>query len=320
MFTIVAAAAASTAGTLRAQQPSGPAISAAAITANVARIRAGNRSGFGFIVGLDTRRLIVATALHTIDGPGGDAPELCFPHAGETCAAGRVLYVADAIGTMPSLDLAFLSVPYPPGLAWRPDVEASRSGIGAAVRSIGRGAEWFVPDAPGRITHRDPEWVRYAGLSLSQGVSGAPIVADDGIVAMHVQSFGETDGARGIALAAIRRRLDHHAAGRWALVPPADCAGDAVHRGTLTGRAITVRFAGSAPGAALGAAARLTCLGARVLLDPVWDEAAWPGAGITYRSGDVRLMRTIQSVLAPFGRLGARLGAPGSGDAEVRVR
>lgn len=302
-------------------QDTGDVSFAASITANVARIRAGDRTGFGFIVGLGPRQLLVATALHAVDGPGGDTPEICFPHREITCATGSIVYVADAIGNLPALDLAILSVAYPEGLAWRPDVDGERAQAGTGVRSIGRGADWFVPDQPGSVSGADTEsrMVRYTGLSTAEGVSGAPIVAGQGIVAMHVQSLGEIDGAQGIGIAAIRERLEEQVRVPWILVPRADCSAQEVHRRALSGRTITLRFDAGLPRVAMEAAARLGCLGAGVALEPVWEAADWPGAGITYRTGHVRLMRTLQTVLASFGRLEGRLGEPG-GDIEVRIR
>lgn len=294
---------------------------ATTIIANVARIRAGDRTGFGFIVGLGERQLVLATAFHTLEGPGGDEPTICFPHHGETCATGSIYYVADAIGVLPRLDLAFLTVPYPEGLAWRPDAMAKLVEIGTDIRSVGRGRDWYVPAQPGRVSDSDraTRLVHYTGLSVAEGVSGAPIVSENGIIAMHVQSLGGEDGAQGIELAAIRERLVTQARGQWILVPRADCQQLALHRSALSGRAITVHFDAGSPDAAMQATARLHCLGASVTLSPVWDASEWPGERITYSSGDVRLMRSLQSALAAFGRLQASLGEP-VGDAELWIR
>jgi hypothetical protein len=59
----------------------------------------------------------------------------------------------------------------------------------------------------------------------------------------------------------------------------------------------------NAPEAAILATARLHCLGSRVTLRPVWESSAWPGESIHYRSGDLRIGRTAQIVLASFGRI-----------------
>jgi hypothetical protein len=291
-----------------------------ALVPNVAHVRAGDRTGFGFIVGLGDGQLVIATALHTLEGEGGDAPTICFPHRGETCSSGSILYIADAIGGLPALDLVFLTVPYPHGLSWRPDVMAESARLGVTVWSVGRGREWFVPEEPGTVTGMDrpKQLVMYKGLSVAEGVSGAPIVSDEGIVSMHVQSLGD-DGAQGIELSAIRERLVDHARGRWILVPRADCQQFSMHRAALGGSAITLHFDADVFDAAMQATARLHCLGMRVTLRPVWDRGEWPGDRIIYRSGDVRLMRSLQSVLASFGRLDAVLGQP-AGAGEVWIR
>lgn len=289
--------------------------------ANVVRVRMGDRTGFGFIVGLGERQLVVATALHTLDDGGDAEPVICFPHRGETCAAGSILYIADAIGSLPALDLAFLTVSYPEGLAWRPDVEAQRVEPGMAVRSIGRGRDWYIPDQPGRTSSVDREsrLIRYEGLSVVEGVSGAPIVSENGIVAMHVQGLGDADGGQGIDVRAIRERLVEQARGRWILVSRADCRQFISHRSVLGGLTITLHFDASAPDAAMQATALLHCLGARVALEPDWDAGAWPGNRIMYRSGGVRLMRSIQTVLASAGRLEGVLGDP-TGEIELWIR
>lgn len=288
---------------------------------NVASIRAGNATGFGFIVGLGARELVVATALHTLQVSAIDTPTICFPLHGETCARGRLISIADAVGNQPALDLAFLTVPYPDGLPWRPDVLAASFAAGTEVRSIGRALEWYVPDQPGRVVGRDAatRTVRYQGLTVAEGVSGAPIVSAEGIVAMHTQSLGGEEGAFGIDIAAVRERLTEQARRHWILVEQPDCSTHDAHRGALAGRDIVMHFDASSPDGAMQAVARLNCLGARVLLEPAWDSGSWPGESITYRSGDLRIGRTIQTILASFGRIDTQLGQP-AGDIEIWMR
>jgi hypothetical protein len=303
-----------------AQAP-GPARFAESVVANVVRIQAGDRAGFGFIVGLERERLIIATALHTLKGAGDAAPLVCLAPRGDSCAEGSLLYIADAVGNLPALDLAFLTVPYPDDLAWRPDAMAASAPAGTPVRSIGRGRTWYVPETAGRVEGEDAETrlVRYTALTLAQGVSGAPIVSEDGIIAMHVQSQGDDQGAQGIAIDAIRERLTTQARGRWVLLPRAECEASAVHRGAIAGRTIVLHFSGADPDQGLRATSLLHCLGATVLLRPVWDSGDWPGGRVVYGSGAVRLVRALQSALASVGRLDTVLGAP-RGDAELWIR
>lgn len=290
---------------------------------NVVRVVARQGTGFGFIVGIDERALLIATAEHTLAG-GETAPAICFHGRPEPCPTGAVAWVDDAVAGEPDLDLALIVVAYPDGLAWRPDAMAAAPAAGEPAWLIGRDAEWFVPDVPGRVLARDDSGtLRYTGLPVAAGTSGAPIVTTAGIVAMHASSEGGDGPARGVALADIRDRVRQRARerlrARWVLVPRQECAAQAAHRPVLAGRSIAVHFDWARPDAALAAMSTLHCLGARTVPRPVWDAAARAGDGVTYRSGDLRLARALQTVLAPAGRLDAHLGEP-AGDAEVWIR
>ncbi len=278
---------------------------------NTVRVEAGGRTGFGFIVGLQGANVLIATAWHTLDGVDGD-PSICFAHRPTDCARGQIVHVADAIGALPALDLAIVSAAYPAGLAWRPDAQATKQ-RGEDVWFIGRSREWYLPDHPGRITSDvfERRLLEYRGLDVAEGVSGAPIVTRSGIVAMHVESEGET--ARGIAIDAIRERVVEHVRAHWALVPRPQCDERRAQRAALEGRDVAVFFDPARPAAALDAAALLLCVGARVMLQPA---AEWTGVGITYPRGELLSARAIQSTLAPLGRLDTALGST----FEVRVR
>jgi hypothetical protein len=291
----------------------------ASLKGNVVRVVAGGETGFGFIVGLGAGKLLIATAEHTL--AGGDAsPRICFLDHPEPCPTGSVVYVDDPVPGQPDLDLALIEVAYPAGLVWRPDVMATDPTAGQPVWFIGRDQDWYIPDAPGRIVAReDTGTVRYAGLALAQGVSGAPIVTEAGIVAMHTDSEGEAGQAWGVALDEIRMRVVQRLRGTWALVPRGRCEAQGAYRGVLAGRWFTVHFDGSRPQAALDAMARLRCLGAGTLPRPAWSAAAWTGDGIVYGSGDLRTARTLQAVLAPLGRFDTHLGQP-EGEAELWIR
>lgn len=284
---------------------------------NVVRVEAGGQVGFGFIVGIEPRKLLIATAEHTVDGTG--PPRVCFLDRTPPCPTGSVVYRDDPVLGQADLDLAFIEVEYPEGLVWRPDVMAAEPRPNDPAWFIGRELEWYIPTAAGSIVERqDTGTVTYRGLSVAQGVSGAPIITAAGIVAMHVKSEGGDGPARGVALGAIRNRLEERLRRRWVLVPQAECAGQDVHRRVLAGRTVVVHFDGNRPAAALDAMARLHCLGAWPLPRPVWSASEWQ-EGILYRSGDLRTARTLQTVLAPVGRLDTRLGEPES-DAELWIR
>ncbi|HEX6048356.1 MAG TPA: hypothetical protein VFZ21_03785 [Gemmatimonadaceae bacterium] len=289
------------------------------LKANVVRVIAKEGMGFGFVTAIGDRTLLIATAEHTLSG--GDAePMVCFLGMSEPCPTGSVIYVDDPVPGRPDLDLALIEAPYPEGLVWRPDAMPPAPAPNDAAWFIGRDQDWFIPGTPGRIVALgDTGTVTYADLPLAEGVSGAPIVTSGGILAMHVNSDGSGAHARGVALGEIRSRVADRRQWHWLLVPRRECLGDDANRRALGGRTVVVHFDWTRPGNALAAMATLHCLGARTIPAPVWTTAGWTGDGITYRSGDLRTARALQTVLAPQGRLEARLGTP-TRDAEVWIR
>ena len=282
--------------------------------ANVVRVEAGGRLGFGFLVGFYRGDLLVATAWHTLDGPGGTEPEICFFHAPDVCSQGTVVHVADRVGAEPALDLVLLTVAAPEGLAWRPGVLAPSPSPGDAVWFIGRNREWYIPPDAGRLGETDEprRLVGYTGLPVARGVSGGPILTADGIVAMHVQSEGVGDAAWGVGIDAIRVRVEDHLRGHWILQPSDACSGRSSGRLSVQGRRATVYVDATRPAAAIEAMIRLRCAGARVLPVAVAD-GGWPGNRIAYGRGELRLVRAVQGILAPMGRLDTELDLEQSG-------
>ena len=284
----------------------------ASLKPNVARLEADGRSGFGFIVGIGQRELIVATAWHTLEGPEGSPPTrdptVCFeePHG---CAQGELLYVADPIGSEPALDLAFVSAPHPERLEWRPDALGGSSSAGNPVWVIGRASEWYIPRSPGRVVASDPGSlvIQYERLEVAEGVSGAPVVGLRGIVGLHFESAGENSIASGIEIAAVRGRMGNVVGRTWILVPPAECTDHGAEARVLQGRSVAVRFDPNRISAGLEAMALLNCVGARALPRPVWDDEPTTDNLVTYGGGDLRAARALQSLLAPLGRLDTAL-------------
>jgi hypothetical protein len=292
---------------------------AASLKANVVRVVAKNGMGFGFITAIGDHTILIATAEHTLSG-GDVAAKVCFLDQSEPCSTGNVVYVDDPVPGRPDLDLALIEVPYPDGLIWRPDAMATPATRGEPVWFIGRDMDWFIPGAPGRIVARaDSGTVAYADLPVAEGVSGAPVVTASGIVAMHTNSEGTGGQAQGVALTEIRTRVAERRRWQWILVPKRECAADDASRQALTGRSVVVHFDWARPAPALDAMAALHCLGARTIPKPVWTTGEWGAGGIVYRSGDLRMARALQSVLAADGRLDAHLGEPAQ-DAEVWIR
>lgn len=293
------------------------------LKANTVRVEAAGMTGFGFIVGFSDQVLLLATAAHTLGYPDDPVSEakVCFHHEPEACDDAAVVYFADPVGSLPGLDLAILSVPYPVGLPWRPDAMDSSPAVGEPVWSIGRDREWYIPSRPGSIVSlkRDSSAVVYEKMEVARGVSGAPMVTANGVACMHVKSAGQGQPASGIEIAAIRTRVEQQVGGRWILLPRQECDVDDGHRRLIAGRGFLVHFDPSRPMAALESMARLNCLGARTLPSPVWSPSEWVGEQITYRSGDLRTARVLQTVLASSGRLEALLGEP-QADAEIWIR
>jgi hypothetical protein len=280
-------------------------------------IRAGAQQGFGFIAGLRRDTVFIATALHVVGALDGDT-QVCFAPDASRCARGALAYIADAIGALPALDLAFVAVALPPGVAWRPDVMAPAVRAGDAVRTIGRAGEWYVPPRAGTVVAIDATrgTLEYNGLDVTTGVSGAPVVSSAGIVGMHTQGLG---GARagGIPLTAIRARLERFAPAAWALREPASCV-DVPEGETLRDAPVIVRFLPTGQGAALDAATRLGCIGAAVELVPLRAGETWPGGGVRYPPGELARARALQGLLTVTGRLPGVLGERGT-PLEVRI-
>lgn len=293
------------------------------LKANTVRVETPGMTGFGFIVGFSGQDLLLATAAHTLGYPHDPVSEakVCFFHQPEVCQDASVVYFADPIGSLPGLDLAILSLPYPVGLPWRPDAMDFSPGLGEPVWSIGRDREWYIPSRPGSIVslERDSSAVVYEKMEVARGVSGAPMVTASGIAGMHVKSAGQGQPASGIEIAAIRARVEQQVGGRWILLPRQQCDDNDGHRRVIAGRRFLVHFDPSRPAAALETMALLNCLGARTLPSPVWSPSEWTGGQIIYGSGDLRTARVLQTVLASSGRLDALLGKPQT-DAEIWIR
>ena len=282
--------------------------------ANVVRVEAGGRLGFGFLVGFYRGDLLVATAWHTLDGPGGTEPEICFYHAPGACSQGTIVHVADRVGAEPKLDLVLLTVAPPEGLPWRPGVLAPSPAPGDAVWFIGRNREWYIPPDAGQLGGLDEahRLVGYTGVPVARGVSGAPILTADGLVAMHVQSEGVGDTAMGVDVDAIRVRVEDHLRGHWILQPSEPCPAGSGGRLSVQGQRATVYVDATRPAAGIEAMIRLRCAGATVLPVPI-AGGSWPGNRIAYGRGELRTVRAVQGILAPLGRLDTELAPEQSG-------
>ena len=174
---------------------------------NTVRIKA-RENGFGFIVGEGNGQLYIATARHVIvgeeDNPNSSAAATAqvFLYSDQGKA-----YTANVLGTHEG-DLAVLRLPTPAGFQWVKSCLATteKQQRGTQVWFVGKKDEWYVPAQPGSIASDQPSarsLIEVDGLPVSPGTSGAPLIADSGIVAMI-----ETDSAydtRALTLDFIKR-------------------------------------------------------------------------------------------------------------------
>jgi hypothetical protein len=170
-----------------------------ALKTNAVRIEAtwptGNAQyGFGFIVGeRASTQLYIATANHVVrDSDRGKSISVKVWLRGEGAAT-----TAELLDNSSSvLDLAVLRVTKPQGFSWKADglgsVEPGKE-RGLAVWFIGRDRDWFTPVIPGRIaTVTFESKLQLEGLPVRVGSSGAPLVADSGIIGMLTSDEGDT--------------------------------------------------------------------------------------------------------------------------------
>ncbi|MEL7122615.1 MAG: FISUMP domain-containing protein [Bacteroidota bacterium] len=163
------------------------------LRSNVVSIDALGAKGFGFITGSRNGKLFVVTAEHIIDAvlDGDQRVELQFFQDYNK-------YTAKVIRNYPNVDIALLEVDRPAGLNW----ENNCLGIATAnaeVAFIGREGDWYVPTndrSRGTIFSLDNNQIQVDITSVSGGTSGAPLVAESGIVGMITQ----TDNIKAIAV------------------------------------------------------------------------------------------------------------------------
>jgi hypothetical protein len=183
---------------LQAQQSAGETLSLA-LRSNVVSIVAersdGIQNGFGFIVGERHGQVYIVTANHVVRSSGPDTTSQIlikyFHEQGKP-------YPATLLDTShQAYDLAVLQASTPPGLTWRREAlglqKVERS---TPVWFVGRSAEWYVPTVPGHINTFTLE-ARYLidNLPVRVGTSGAPLIADQGIIGMITADAGESSQA-----------------------------------------------------------------------------------------------------------------------------
>ena len=165
------------------------------------------KSGFGFIVGERSNLLYIVTAYHVVrnDNSGLGTPSITFfqdqgkPYQGDLLLD---THLVQAEG-----DLAVIRVPPPPGFSWQ---TAARSSVAAErsddIRFIGMDMQWLVPVRPGAVNTVEPNHaIRFEGLTIRPGTSGAPLIGDKGIVGMIISD--DVFGGRATPIDLIERAV-----------------------------------------------------------------------------------------------------------------
>lgn len=146
-------------------------------------------SGFGFVVGERAGFIYIATADHVVrdysQNQIASAPGLFFFQDMGKEYRGDLLttHLVQTLG-----DVAVIRTQPPPGFSWRRDALARVAPVrGADVWFVGLTGTWFVPARSGAISNIEPNnTIRFEGLTIRLGTSGAPLIAQTGILGMIV--------------------------------------------------------------------------------------------------------------------------------------
>ena len=187
-------------------QPAGGEALALALRGNVVIIVAersdGVQNGFGFIVAEDGGQVWIVTANHVVRSnvPGGATRILIkFFHDQGRSYPATLLETSDR-----TYDLAVLQAQAPAKLRWQRTVLGpQKAERGTPVWFIGRSADWYIPTVPGRINTLSPG-LKYVldNLPVRVGTSGAPLIADSGIIGMVISDASESSEAVAIDIIA----------------------------------------------------------------------------------------------------------------------
>ncbi len=146
------------------------------------------RSGFGFLVGERNGLLYIVTADHVVrdDNLAVGIPGIIFYYDQGKEYQGDVLdtHLLKSAG-----DVAVVRIQPPPGFSWRRDALANAPAVrGDDVWFAGLQGAWYVPVRPGAISSIEPGGeIRFEGLAIRPGTSGAPLIGKSGILGMIVK-------------------------------------------------------------------------------------------------------------------------------------
>jgi Trypsin-like peptidase domain/PAN domain len=146
------------------------------------------RSGFGFLVGERNGLLYIVTADHVVrdDNLAVGVPGITFYYDQGKEYQGDVLdtHLLKSAG-----DVAVVRIQPPPGLSWRQDALANAPAVrGDDLWFVGLQGAWYVTVRPGAISSIEPGGeIRFEGLAIRPGTSGAPLIGKSGILGMIVK-------------------------------------------------------------------------------------------------------------------------------------
>lgn len=166
--------------------------------------------GFGFVVGESNGRLVVVTARHVVvcEGPPGCEASIVARFYGQAGTYQATLWETDA-----DIDLALLSVEAPSGYVWEVECfDDAKPAPDTPVWSIGLNQDWEIPlrSTPGYIRGSDITGARLSVVEtvVGPGSSGAPLIAQRGIVGMIQSDDPMAHETRALCIGTIRAALE----------------------------------------------------------------------------------------------------------------
>jgi formylglycine-generating enzyme required for sulfatase activity len=175
----------------------------------VAERESKTEQGYGFVVGEQAGQVYIATANHVVRGvteqPGDRVKRVTIEYFHDQ----GVRYEAKLLETREkTYDLAVLRANMPAGLRWRREaLGATESSRRTPVWFVGRSGVWYVPTQPGRINSITVDRIHIDMATILAGTSGAPLIAETGIIGMIAESEG-SGVARAISIDIIRQAFE----------------------------------------------------------------------------------------------------------------
>ena len=153
---------------------------------NVVSISADGQNGFGFITGERSGKLFIVTAAHVVEGALETDQNVTIKFFEDYNG-----YEARILRNYLDVDVALLEVDKPAEFSW------IRNCLGVAtanadVAFVGQDQTWYTPTerALGTINNFQDNQILVDINSIKQGTSGAPLIAESGIVGMIVEAGG----------------------------------------------------------------------------------------------------------------------------------